>query len=136
MKLNSNINTGLIKATFTDEDGDLFASCKINPTDVKLMKRAEEVSEFFNNTANPTVTDPEKFMEFNDMIEEKICYLLGYDARTELFGLIPATSVNQDGEMWAMIVLDKIMEYIKPEIEKRKQNMVSAIDKYTGKYQK
>ena len=136
MKFNSNINTGLIKVTFTDEDGDLFASCKINPTDVRLMKRAEEVSEFFNDTDIPAEMNPEKLLEFNDILEEKICYLLGYDARAEVFGLIPATSVNQNGEMWAMIVLDTITERIKPEIEKRKQNMVSAIDKYTGKYQK
>lgn len=136
MKFNSNINTGLIKVTFTDEDGDLFASCKINPTDVRLMKRAEEVSEFFNDTDIPADMNPEKLLEFNDILEEKICYLLGYDARAEVFGLIPATSVNQNGEMWAMIVLDTITERIKPEIEKRKQNMVSAIDKYTGKYQK
>lgn len=136
MKFNSNINTGLIKVTFTDEDGDLFASCKINPTDVRLMKRAEEFSEFFNDTDIPADMNPEKLLEFNDILEEKICYLLGYDARAEVFGLIPATSVNQNGEMWAMIVLDTITERIKPEIEKRKQNMISAIDKYTGKYQK
>ena len=136
MKLNTSINTGLIKITFTDEDGDIFASCRINPTDVRLMKRAEEVSEFFNNLEMPTDMDQKQLLEFNDMIEEKICCLIGYDAKAELFGLIPATSVNQEGEMWAMIVLDKITEHIKPEIEKRRQNMVSAIDKYAGKYQK
>ena len=133
MKYTSNVNTGLIKIEFKDEDDDVFASCKINPTDVRLIRRSEEISEFFKNKEMQTDIDLEKL---EDILKEKMCYLLGYDAEEELFGLLTATSINQDGEMWGMIVLYKIMEYIEPEIEKRKQKMVSAIDKYTGKYQK
>lgn len=136
MKFNTKANIGIIKHTFTDEDGDEFASCRINPTDVKLLKRAEEVSEFFQNAKVPDNVTPEELIEYNDMLEEKICHLLGYDARQELFGLLPATSINQDGEMWAVIVMDAINEHIAPEIEKRKSNMAAAIDKYTGKYTK
>ena len=136
MKFNTTANVGIIKHTFTDEDGDVFASCRINPTDVRLLRRAEEVTESFNSLSMSEDMTPDKLMEFNDMLEEKICYLLGYDARQELFGLLPATSVSAEGEMWCMVVIDAIIQHIEPEIQKRKANMNKAIDKYTGKYTK
>ena len=136
MKYNTTSKIGIIKHTFTDEDGDVFATCRINPTDIKLLQRAEEVSEFFEKTKIEENISQDELIQYNDMLEEKISYLLGYDARQELFGLIPATSINQDGEMWAIVVMDAISTHIGPELEKRKKNMTAAINKYTEKYTK
>ena len=74
--------------------------------------------------------------KINDEIEEKINYLLGYDAKKDIFGEITATTVSPDGEIFAVFVLDFITEKLKPEIEKRKEKMRSSMEKYTGKYAK
>lgn len=60
--------------------------------------------------------------EFNKQIEDKINYLLGYEASKDLFKeSITATTVFGNGQVFAYIVLDKIAEAIAPEIEKRKK---------------
>lgn len=135
MKAQKRFNAGIVKFTFEDEDGDVFSSFRMNPTDINLAKRAEEVSEYFTNRGKE-----EKFETFEDAarynkeIEDKICYLLGYDARDEVFGCVPATSISSDGEIFASVVLDFIVDKLKPEIEKRRTAMQNAINKHTGKY--
>lgn len=137
MKTNRQFNRGIIKFTFTDEDGEVFSSFKMNPTDVNLMKRAEEVSEYFKNRKEdiPECTGTEELQEFNREIEDKINYLLGYDASSEIFSDdITATTVSQDGKIFAFEIFDFIAEKLEPEIEKRKNSMQKNIDKYTAKY--
>ena len=138
MKANKRFNTGVITFTFTNEDDEVFSSFKMNPTDINLVKRAEEVSEFFSEKAmkageNATAAE---LAEINAEIEEKINYLLGYDAREEIFGNITATTVSEDGEIFANVLFEFILEKIQPEIEKRKQKMQAGVNKYTEKYLK
>lgn len=138
MKANKKFNTGVITFTFTNEDDEVFSSFKMNPTDVNLMKRAEEVSEYFHGRkmdVSDNMTGVE-LAKLNEEIEEKINYLLGYDAREEIFGEITATTVSEDGEIFANVLMEFILEKLQPEIEKRKQKMQSAMDKYTEKYLK
>lgn len=138
MKANKRFNTGVITFTFTNEDDEVFSSFKMNPTDINLVKRAEEVSDFFNGKAlnvgeNATAAE---IAAINEEIEEKINYLLGYDARDEIFGEITATTVSEDGEIFANVLFEFILEKIEPEIEKRKQKMQEGINKYTERYLK
>lgn len=136
--INTNLGSSLLKFTFTDEDGEIVASFRMNPADVKLSKRCQEVSEFFTNleeNSSETATIDE-VVKFNDEIEQKFCYLLGYDARETLFGLISATSIMADGNMFAVHVLNKIVETVGPELSKRKQSMANAVAKHTEKYRK
>ena len=75
--------------------------------------------------------------ELNKTIEDKINYLLGYEASKDLFKEpITATTFFANGEMFALIVLSKILDKIKPEIEKRRKKMQEAVNKYTEKYTK
>lgn len=136
MKANKKFNTGVIKFTFSDEDGEVFSSFKMNPTDVNLIKRAEEVSEYFGNMKIGENVSPDELVKINEEIETKINYLLGYDAREEIFGEITATTVSTDGEIFAVVIFDFINEKIKPEIEKRNKKMKESMDKYTRKYEK
>ena len=136
--VNSNIGSSLIKFTFTDSDGDVVASFRMNPADVKLAARCEEMYDFFDTLAgnvgkNATLSDAVKF---NDEIEEKMCYLLGYDVKQSLFGLISATSIMGDGKLFIAHVVDTITRAVSAEIKKRKQAMAKSISKYTAKYEK
>lgn len=136
--INTNIASSFLKFTFTDEDGDVVSSFRLNPADVKLSKRCHELSAFFAQLEKemPDETTLNDVIAFNDKIEEKFCYLLGYDVKDALFGQIPATTIMGDGNMFALHVMEKIIEATEPELAKRKNSMASAAKKHTGKYKK
>ena len=136
--INTNVSASLMKFTFTDDDGDCVASFKLNPADIKLAQRCEELESFFGNLSEkfPDNATLEDMAKFNDELEDKICYLLGYDAKQSLFGLFSATSIMGDGSLFAVKVIEKITAAISPEIEKRKRTMAKAVVKHTAKYTK
>ena len=138
MKSNKTFNRGTIKFTFTDEDGEVFSSFRMNPTDIGLLKRAEEISKHFEDMKDrfSGVASADEMQRLNQDIEEKINFLLGYDASNEIFGEVTATTVSQDGEIFALMVMDTIAEKLKPEMEKRRLKMQKKNEKYTAKYGK
>lgn len=136
--INSGIGSALLKFTFSDAEGDVIASFRMNPADVKLANRCKEVSEYFENLRDNAPDDAslEDVVKFNDELEDKICYLLGYDAKDALFGLVSATTICEDGEFFAVKIMNKITEAVEPEMQKRKAAMTAAVAKHTAKYEK
>ena len=137
--INTKIDDGILTFTFTNNQNEIFASFRLNPTDVNIAARAEEVSAFFEKTEETVknVTSAKEAAKLNELIQDKINYLLGYEASKELFREpITATTVFENGQMFANIVLDKVADAIAPEIEKRRKKMQAEVDKYTEKYTK
>lgn len=136
--INTSLSSALLKFTFTDADGDVFASFKLNPADIRLVSRCEELAKFFDQIKDDTskINTSEEMIKYNDLVEEKFNYLLGYDARGSLFGMMSATTILPDGDIFATKVLDKIIDAVGPEIAKRRQNMQAAVRKHTEKYKK
>lgn len=136
--INTDIGSSLMKFTFSDADGEVVASFRMNPADVKLAQRCMELVSYFEDIRDKTPeTDTlEDAAKQNDELEDKICYLLGYDAKQSLFGLISATSIMGDGNLFVTTVMDKIVEAVGPEIQKRKQSVAAAVEKHTAKYAK
>lgn len=137
--INTKIDDGILTFTFTNNNDEIFASFKLNPTDINVAARAEEVSDFFNHldVTLKNLASNKDAAELNKTIEDKINYLLGYEASKDLFREpITATTFFGNGQMFALIVLDKIVDAIKPEIEKRRKKMQAAVNKYTEKYAK
>lgn len=126
-------DAGLLKFTFCDAEGEVIASFRVNPTDPGLLARAGEVAEFFRSrTSGGDLTG---LAEQNEKIEEQIAYLLGYDAKDELFGRIPATTVSPEGEIFAAAIMDAVAEAIAPEIRRREEKMKARTAKYTARYE-
>lgn len=134
-KVESTISTGKMKFTFTDEDGDVFSAFRLNPSDVNLAKRCQEVAEQFGQQKDRQLSTIEDAVAYNTELEEKISYILGYDAKAAVFGEVSATTVLPSGELFAAVVLDTIAKAVEPEIKKRNQKMSEAVAKYTGKYE-
>ena len=137
--INTKIDNGILTFTFTNNQDEIFASFRLNPTDVNVAARAEEVSEFFENLEDSVkdVKSTKEAAKLNELIQDKINYLLGYEASKDLFKEpITATTVFGNGQMFANIVLDKVADAIAPEIEERKKKMQAAVNKYTEKYTK
>ncbi len=135
--VNESLGSSILKFTFTDNDGDVVASFRLNPADVRLVNRIREAAEFFANAAQeaPVSATAEDILQYNNAVEDKICYVLGYDARQSLFGFMSATTVLDDGEIFAKKILAKIEEAAVQEIRKRKEALMAAVKKHTAKYE-
>lgn len=121
-------DVGRLAFTFRDGDGRAIASFSVDPTDAGLPDRAREVAEFFSEARDCPLS------EYNDAVEERICYMLGYDAREELFSHVSATTVSTDGELFALAVLDAVAENVAPELRRRAALMRERAAAYTDKY--
>ena len=137
--INTKIDDGILTFTFTNNQNEIFASFRLNPTDVNIAARAKEVSAFFEKMEETVknVASAKEAAKLNELIQDKINYLLGYETSKDLFREpITATTVFGNGQMFANIVLDKVADAIAPEIEKRREKMQAEVDKYTEKYTK
>lgn len=135
--VNENLGSSILKFTFTDDDGEVVASFRLNPADVRLAGRVQEAANLFRKAAQsaPEQATAADILKYNNDVEEEICRVLGYDARDSLFGFMSATTVLEDGEIFAKKILDKISEAVLPEIQKRKAALAAAVKKHTAKYE-
>lgn len=135
--VNTNLGSSILKFQFTDDDGKVVASFRLNPADVRLAGRVQEAANFFRKASQsaPEQATAADILKYNNNVEEEICRVLGYDAHQELFGFMSATTILEDGEMFAQKILDMISEAVLPEIQKRKAALAAAVKKHTAKYE-
>lgn len=134
---NTKLNTGLVTIRFTDEDGDVISYFKMNPADVHLAKRAEEISEYFATRSSEmhgeTVVDD--LIALDAEICAKIDYLLGYEAsKTAFMPPMSATTILPDGTLFAEMVIDRIVSAVAPEVKKRSDKMKERVSSHTAAY--
>ena len=131
---NTVIDSGIITATFTDLDGNVFSKFRINPTDIRTGERAIASAEFFQAIKAESF-DVDTVGQLQKDIEDKISYILGYDSSKEIFGEVSALTVLPDGRFFVEIIVDKIMEIVQPAVKARQEAMAKRADKYTKKYE-
>lgn len=129
------VSLGRMTFTFTDENDEVFSSFRMNPTDVNLAKRCEEVVAKYSNREDKALTTVSEVTAYGAELEEQICYILGYDARETAFGEVPALTLLPDGKLFGLLVLETIEEKVKPVIAERAKAMAASIQKYTAKYE-
>lgn len=129
-------NSGFQIFVFSDEDGETLTEFKINPADIGLMTRCEEVAAFFELEKKflENASTPKMMLEVNNVIEEKINYLLGTEEHSIFVKPLTATTIMPDGRIFAELVMDTVIGVVKPEMEKRAQIKKERLAKYTAKY--
>ena len=50
--INTKIDDGIFTFTFTNNEDEVFSSFKLNPTDINVAARAEELGEYFDQLKN------------------------------------------------------------------------------------
>ena len=139
----TNLGAGLVKFTFTDMDGDVFAHFRMNPADIKLYDRlknidakVEELQKRFKSEEDDEddEDDEETALKFNNAVEELFCYVVGYDIKDSLFSFMSATAIMPDGTAFYEKVLEVVQKEVGKEVEKREKKMQENIRKYTDKY--
>lgn len=128
------VGGALTRIEFKDEDGIVLGFLKINLTDVRLVAKLNECAEFFRNYKFDG-TGVEKMVSIDRDLAEKFCYVLGYDCRETLFGVLSPTTIMENGEMFAISVLGKISEVFSTEVKQKAAARAEAMRKYTEKYQ-
>lgn len=137
MKNTMVIDSGLIPFEFQDRSGRILASFEMNPADINLAVRCDEVTKFFEEQANIAGKSAEDVQKFDRELTEKLNYLIGCDKDYQLFKPpMSATTILPNGEFFAAVVLERIIDAVTPEIQKRAEKMKTAAEKYTAKYKK
>lgn len=74
--INTKIDDGILTFTFTNNQNEIFASFRLNPTDVNIAARAEEVSAFFEKMEETVknVASAKEAAKLNELIQDKINY--------------------------------------------------------------
>ena len=135
--INTAIDDGLLTFTFTNTDGEVFSSFRMNPADIKLARRCEEVVKHFEERQAHVegVVTTEEAAKYNDELESQLNYLLGYNASETLFRApITATTIFPSGDIFAFVVLDTVAKAVKPELEKRREKLKAGLEKYAGEF--
>lgn len=130
------IGSSLTKFTFTDETGEVVAYFRMNPADIRVVDRAQEVADWFKRKEGKfTGGKPlENLKNYDKELTEKMNYLLGYNASATLFNTMSATAVMDDGRFFAALVFDTIAQNLGEEM-KRRFAKFKAVEKYTAKYE-
>ena len=123
------VQTGIQTYNFIDEDDHVFASFKLNPTDVNLAARALEVGEYFESLKEKSAETVSEIVDLNREFEEKIAYVLGYQPE-DLFGEVTATTIFADGRVFALLVIERILEETEPALKDRQEKFNRAAEKY------
>jgi hypothetical protein len=134
--INSQIDSGIITATFTDMEGHVFSRFRINPADLGTANRFMESQEFFNSVRE-RLDKSEDAYQVQSEVEEKISYVLGYSATEEIFGELHAFNILPSGDYFMMVIVDKIGEILEVATPQRqtaaKKRAAELQKKYRGK---
>lgn len=108
---------------------------EFRPSDTNIVKRYEEVVDFFNNFSLPE--NSEKAMqEAERQMVEKMSYLVGGDSGEAFFSIMGPFSALDSGELFIENVLGSIAKVIEKELSIRTKRVQRRMNKYVAKYHK
>lgn len=104
-------------------------------SDTNIVKRYEEVVDFFNNFQVPDNTD-QAMQTAEKEITDKMSYLIGGDAGKAFFSIMGPFSALASGELFIENVLNAISKVIEKEMSVRTKQVQRRMNKYVAKYHK
>lgn len=122
--INTNIDDGFLLFTFTNKQGEVFSSFKLNPTDINVAARAEELETFFEQAQESVknVSSSKEMAEINKQIEDRINYMLGYEASKDLFKEpITATTVLEMVRCSPISFWTKLMKHLLRKLKRERK---------------
>ena len=108
---------------------------EFRPSDTNIVKRYEEVVNFFNNFQVPDDTD-QAIQAAEKELTDKMSYLIGGDAEEAFFSIMGPFSALASGELFVENVLGAISKVIEKEMSVRTQKVQRRMNKYVAKYRK
>ena len=118
-----------------NKHGKMLGKFEFRPSDTNIVKRYEEVVDFFNNFSVPENTD-QAMQTAEKEITEKISYLIGGNAEEAFFSIMGPCSALASGELFVENVLKTISGVIEREMDVRTKKVQRRMNKYVAKYHK
>lgn len=118
-----------------NKQGKLLGRFEFRPSDTNIVKRYEEVVDFFDNFTVPEDTE-QAIQTAEKEMTDKMSYLIGGDAGEAFFTIMGPFSALASGELFIENVLSAIAKVIEKELSVRTKKVQSRMNKYVAKYHK
>lgn len=118
-----------------NKQGKMLGRFEFRPSDTNIVKRYEEVVDFFNNFTVPEDTD-QAIQTAEKEMTDKMSYLIGGDAGEAFFTIMGPFSALASGELFVENVLGAIARVIEKELSVRTKKVQRRMNKYVAKYHK
>lgn len=118
-----------------NKQGKMLGRFEFRPSDTNIVKRYEEVVDFFNSFKLPEDTN-ESMETAEKELKEKMSYLIGADADESFFSIMGPFSALASGELFIENVLGAIANVIEREMSVRTKRVQRRMNKYVAKYHK
>lgn len=118
-----------------NKQGKMLGRFEFRPSDTNIVKRYEEVVDFFNNFTVPEDTD-QAIQTAEKEMTDKMSYLIGGDAGEAFFTIMGPFSALASGELFIENVLSAIAKVIEKELSVRTKKVQRRMNKYVAKYHK
>lgn len=129
------IDDGSKTYTIENKKGKFLGKFEFRPSDTNILKRYEEVVEYFNNFKMPEDTKEAIKAAEKEMVD-KISYLIGGNAEEAFFSILGPFSALASGELFVENVLNSVSSVIEREMSVRTQKVQRRMNKYVQKYHK
>ncbi len=134
------INDGNKTYDIVNQDNKLLGQFSFNPSDTNIIHRHAEVVEALEKLEMDISAKAEEksldeaFKEIEQIVYEKINYLLDADVAEKFFSIMGPFSPLASGQFFIETVLDAIGQAISAETGARVKKINSKIQKHTAKY--
>lgn len=128
-----NVGNVLTPVVIADKNGTKVGAALINTNDIRFPARITDILNYMNSI-DVDSADYDAMLKLDKALEDKFCYLFGYDCRRSLFGIVSPTTPC-GGKFAAVLILEKVMECLSDDIKKKAAQRTEKIDRYVKPYQ-
>ncbi len=135
------IEDGLKTYDIANKSGKIYGSFSFDPSDMGILKRYNEVVKVFegmdfNFLEDDIAQNIEKYVEIENVVNEKFDYLFNSDVSNTIFSITSPLTIIPSGILFLESALEAIGQVIENETGERVKKMNNRINKYTAKYHK
>lgn len=117
-----------------NKQGKMIGRFEFRPSDTNIVRRYEEVVDFFNGFSMPEEKNGSLIKEAENQIVEKMSYLIGGNAEEAFFSILGPFSALASGELFVENVLSAVSGVIERELSVRTKKVQRRMNKYVAKY--
>lgn len=133
------IEDGLKTYEIANKSGKIYGSFSFDPSDMGILKRYNEVVKVFegmdfNFLEDDITQNIEKYVEIENVVNEKIDYLFNSDVSSTIFSITSPLTIIPSGKLFLKSALEAIGQVIENETGERVKKMNNRVNKYTAKY--
>lgn len=133
------VDRGLEEYAIKDKNGNVLGSFEMNPADIEIAKRFEQVSSAINSISEELDESKDiidNLMKLEEKVYEQIDYLFNSPVSKSFFSITSPFTVLANGEFFVENVINSISSIINTDAPKRYEKANEKIERYAKKYHK